>query len=173
MSVKNILKSIALTALLAASVSANAAPVLMSAEWTKAACDAWNADPVLTEGLLESGWIDNDGDKGHKVMQIYRTDCNDAATGEMRISAQDGKAACVYGGSVETAELQGDSDYLMHATTERWEQMGAGEYGPMKAMMFRRLKFEGPKWEAMKNMGPFENFLLLAGSVESDTSSCP
>jgi hypothetical protein len=27
--------------------------------------------------------------------------------------------------------------------------------------------------EAMGNMGPFSNFLLLVGKVESDTSSCP
>jgi putative sterol carrier protein len=61
----------------------------------------------------------------------------------------------------------------MYAETERWQQMGAGEYGPMKAMMFNRLKFDGPMWEAMKNMGPFKNFLLLVGKVPSDTASCP
>jgi putative sterol carrier protein len=51
--------------------------------------------------------------------------------------------------------------------------MGEGKYGPMKAMMLRRLKFTGPKMEAMGNMGPFTNFLLLVGTVPSDTSSCP
>ena len=29
--------------------------------------------------------------------------------------------------------------------------------------MFGRLKFDGPKWEAMNNMGPFESFLKLVG----------
>ncbi len=33
--------------------------------------------------------------------------------------------------------------------------------------------FTGPKWEAMQNMGPFEKFLMLAGVVPSDASSCP
>ncbi len=37
--------------------------------------------------------------------------------------------------------------------------MGAGKYGPMKGMMFRRLSFDGPKMEAMNNMGPFKSFL--------------
>ena len=46
-------------------------------------------------------------------------------------------------------------------------------YGPMIAMMFRRLKFDGPNWEAMKNMGPFAKFLLLTGSAKSDSSACP
>ncbi|KAA3619105.1 MAG: sterol-binding protein, partial [Proteobacteria bacterium] len=94
-------------------------------------------------------------------------------TVEMRISLVDGMAKCVYGGSVENTDLNDDFDYVMHATTERWLQMGAGDYGPMRAMMFGRLKFDGPKWEAMKNMGPFENFLLLVGAVESDASACP
>jgi putative sterol carrier protein len=148
-------------------------PVLMSADWGKLACDAWNADPVLTDKLVESGWVDNDGKRGFKVMQIYRTDCKDSPRVEMRIAKKDGKALCVYGGKVETAKLDDDMDYVMHASTKRWGEMGRGEYGPMRAMMFGRLEFEGPKLEAMGNMGPFENFLLLTGKVASDTASCP
>jgi len=60
----------------------------------------------------------------------------------------------------------------MHATTERWNEMGAGEYGPMKAMMFGRLKFAGPKVEAMSVMGPFEAFLKLPGKIPGD-QACP
>jgi len=50
--------------------------------------------------------------------------------------------------------------------------MGAGQYGPMKAMMFGRLHFSGPYGEAMGNMGPFGSFPLLAGKVEG-TETCP
>ena len=63
--------------------------------------------------------------------------------------------------------------YLMFAKTERWEEMGAGKYGPMKGMMFRRLRFQGPRMEAMNNMGPFKSFLLLTGEIPGDTSVCP
>ncbi len=157
----------------AAGAPAMSKPVLMSADWGKAACDAWNADKVLTDKLVESGWVDNHGGRGFKVMQIYRTDCKDSPRVEMRIAKKDGKALCVYGGKVETAKLDSGMDYVMHATTQRWGEMGRGEYGPMRAMMFGRLEFEGPKLEAMGNMGPFENFLLLTGKVASDTSSCP
>ena len=150
-----------------------AKPVLMSADWARLACAAWNADPVLTDKLVESGWIDNDGKRGFKVMQIYRTDCKDSPRVEMRIAKKDGKALCVYGGKVETAKLDSGKDYVMHATTQRWVEMGRGKYGPMRAMMFGRLEFEGPKLEAMGNMGPFENFLLLTGKVASDSASCP
>ena len=39
--------------------------------------------------------------------------------------------------------------------------------------MTGRLKFSGPKWEAMKNTGPFGSFLELAGSVPGDMEICP
>ena len=87
--------------------------------------------------------------------------------------AKDGKAQCVFGGAVETKQLDSGADYVMFAETERWQEMGRGEYGPMKAMAFGRLGFKGPKMEAMGNMGPFSNFLRLVGKVESDVSSCP
>jgi hypothetical protein len=40
-------------------------------------------------------------------------------------------------------------------------------------MSFGRLGFKGPKMEAMGNMGPFGNFLLLVGKVPADAKSCP
>ncbi len=161
----------AAVALMSAGVSA--APVLMSADWAKQACEAWNQDPVLTEKLVESGWIANDKGRGYKVMHVYRTDCAEAPRIELRIAKQDNKAMCVYGGAIEKSALDPDVDYLMHATTARWTEMGKGEYGPMRAMMFGRLEFAGPKLEAMRNMPPFENFLLLVGKVRSDGSTCP
>jgi putative sterol carrier protein len=148
-------------------------PVLMSAAWAAAACEAWNADTVLTGDLAESGWIENDKGRGYKVMQVYRNDCGDKPTAELRVSLKEGKALCVYGGAIETAEPDGGTDYVMNASTERWREMGADEYGPMKAMMLGRLKFSGPYGEAMGNMGPFKNFLLLVGKVPASTASCP
>lgn len=148
-------------------------PVLMSPAWGEKACEAWNADPVLTEELASSGWIENDLGRGFKVMQLYRDDCGEAPSVEMRVALKEGKATCVYGGAVETQERSGKADYLMFATTARWQEMGAGDYGPMKAMMFRRLKFAGPKMEAMGNMGPFQNFLRLVGKVPANVERCP
>jgi putative sterol carrier protein len=150
-----------------------AAPVLMSADWGKDACAAWNKDAVLTDKLVESGWVKNDGGRGHKVMQVYRADCGEKPTAELHVAQKDGKAACVYGGAPVTAQLNFATDYLMQAHTTRWIEMGKGEYGPMAAMMFRRLGFDGPMMEAMGNMGPFESFLLLVGKVPSDTAACP
>jgi len=150
-----------------------AAPVMMSPDWAKHACAAWNRDPVLTDGLVKSGWVDNDNKRGYKVMHVFRTECKDSRPVELRIAKQEGKAMCVYGGAIENPKLDGDVDYLMHAETERWIEMGLGDYGPMRAMMFGRLEFEGPKLEAMGNMGPFESFLLLVGRVLADFETCP
>ena len=127
---------------------------------------------MLTNKLVESGWIKNDKGRGYKAMQIYRNDCPGSARVELRVTAKNGKALCVYGGAAES-KLDSDVDYLMWAETPRWLEMGKGEYGPMWAMLFNRLQFSGPMGEAMGNMGPFESFLLLVGKVPGDTSSCP
>ena len=158
---------------LASAGAARAAPVMMSSEWAKEACAAWNADSSLTAGLKDSGWVANDAGRGYKVIHVYRTDCKDSKPVELRIATKEAKATCVYGGTIEKKLLDGGADYLMHADTPRWVEMGKGAYGPFKAMLFGRLKFEGPKMEAMANMGPFESFLLLVGKVPSDTGACP
>ena len=147
--------------------------VAMSAPWAEAMCTAWNADATLTDKLVESGWVRNDAGRGFKMMQIYRADCPKSARLEMQIALKDNKAQCVYGGAARSGKLDGGADYLMWAETPRWREMGAGDYGPMRAMMFGRLEFAGPKMEAMSNMGPFESFLLLVGKVPGDWSTCP
>ena len=163
--------SIARAALTLFATSAHAAPAMMSAEWTAQACDAWNKDANLTGGLSDK-WIKNDKSRGYKIIHLYRTECGESTQSEMKIALKDGKAQCVYGGAVQNAKMEYESDYTMHATSERWGEMGAGEYGPMKAMMFGRLKFTGPKVEAMTVMGPFEAFLRLPGKIPGD-KACP
>lgn len=151
--------------------TAGAAP-LMSEQWTAQACEQWNRTASLTDDLADQ-WVKNDGGKGFKVIHLYRSDCGEASRTELRIALKDGKAHCTYGGKLETTRLDSGVDYVMHATTEKWGEMGRGEYGPMRAMMFGRLEFDGPKMEAMGVMGPFESFLLLVGKVEGDSAGCP
>lgn len=165
-------KSILAAALLVTfSVTAHANPPLMSPEWTAQACDAWNKDATLTTGLA-GDWIKNDKGRGYKIVHMYRTDCGEATKTELKIVARDGKAMCAYGGAVQNPNPDHSVDYTMHAETTRWQEMGAGEYGPMRAMMFGRLKFQGPRAEAMGVMGPFEAFLRLPGKIPASTA-CP
>ncbi|HET9821077.1 MAG TPA: SCP2 sterol-binding domain-containing protein [Burkholderiaceae bacterium] len=159
-------------AAVAGTAHAQTAPV-MSPAWAQSLCTAWNAEPVLTDKLVESGWVGNDGGRGFKAMQVYRADCPASARIELQVALKDGKAQCVYGGAGKTDKLNGGADYLMWAESARWKEMGTGEYGPMRAMMFGRLNFEGPKMEAMGNMGPFGSFLLLVGKVPGDWGACP
>ena len=144
--------------------------VFMSEPWAVAACEGWNQKETLTGGLVK--WMENDLDRGYKVIQIYRMDCADSPRIELRLENVDGKVECTAGGLAKV-ELESKADYLMFAQTERWEEMGAGKYGPMKGMMFRRLRFQGPKMEAMNNMGPFKDFLLLTGEIPGDAATCP
>ena len=160
-------------ALAFAAIAAHADPVLMSPEWAGQFCRAWNQDPVLTKKLVESKWVSNDKGRGYKIVQVYRTDCDDSPYVELRLQLKDGAAQCAYGGGVQTAKPDLDVDYVMNAYTKRWVEMGKGEYGPMKGMMSGRLKFDGPMFEAMNNMGPFESFLLLVGKVPGDSGQCP
>jgi putative sterol carrier protein len=156
---------------IASSIS-QAAPVMMGTEWAQEMCKAWTADPILTEKLVESGWVKNNKGRGYKAIQIYRADCEGSPRIELRVSEKDGKTTCVYGGKAES-KLDSSVDYLMWAETRRWTEMGKGEYGPMWAMMFNRLSFDGPMMEAMGNMGPFRSFLLLVGKVPGDVAACP
>ena len=152
---------------------ASAAPLLMSDEWARAACEAWNVDAVLPAKLHESGWAANHKQRGHKRLRVARTDCPASPPVELRIEPRDGRAQCVLGSKAQAPELDTDVDYSMTAETRRWQERGRGEYGPMRAMMFGRLSFDGPMVEAMGNMGPFESFLLLVGKVPGETGECP
>ncbi len=166
--------SLLLIGLLAALGALAQAPApAMSASWAQAMCSAWNAEPTLTGKLVESGWIKNDAGRGYKAMQVYRADCPNSERVEMRIALKDDKAQCVYGGAAGTQAMEPGADYLMWADSPRWREMGAGEYGPMRAMMFGRLSFAGPRMEAMGNMGPFGSFLLLVGKVPGEWAGCP
>lgn len=165
--------ALALAAALAAAGAYAQAP-LMSEEWARAACTAWNADPVLPVELHKSGWATNHKGRGYKRLRISRTDCASSPAVELRIEPRDGRAECTLGSRAQAApQLDTGFEYAMSAETRRWQEMGRGEYGPMRAMMFGRLAFDGPMGEAMGNMAPFESFLLLVGKVPAATDSCP
>ncbi len=168
-------KKIGLGALLAVAFTGMAhadTPLLMSSQWATQACDTWNKTPELMNGL-GGKWISNNKGRGYKIIHMYRDDCKSSPQVELKIVDKSGKAVCAYGGKIMTPNLDSDVDYLMYADTDDWKDMGAGKYGPMHAMMFGDLKFEGPKGEAMSVMGPFSQFLLLVGKVPYSTASCP
>ncbi len=166
----------ALSALLLLAGTAQASE-FMDATWAKAACDAWNADATLTSGLMDTdgySWAGNDGKRGYKLVQIYRTDCGESSKVQLNIAVKDGKAMCTYGGKPDGKAMDYSLDYLMNATDDDWDCMGKGAFGcgAMGAMMSGKLNFKGPKMEAMKVMSPFESFLHLTGKVPGTKTAC-
>jgi len=166
--------AIALTGLLSTASLSAQGMVFMSEDWAKQACSAWNENATLTNEL-GGGWASNDDGRGYKTIQMYRDKCGLGSKVELKIENQDGKAICTHGGAVTNSSPDYGVDYLMHATDENWTCMGEGKSGcgAMGAMMTGKLKFSGPKMEAMGVMGPFNDFLTLTGSVGGDKSSCP
>ena len=178
-------KKLSLIAVLSTVVSPVMADVLMDEAWAQKACDAWNQSTVLTQqlaGISEDedesdgyNWVKNDAGRGHKLIQMYRTDCGVNTKIQLTIQAKDGKAWCVQAGKPDGKTMNFKYDYLMHATNENWACMGRGSFGcgAMGAMGTGKLKFTGPKGEAMRVMGPFGSFLKIVGSVPGVTTSCP
>jgi putative sterol carrier protein len=162
-------------AALLTSLSATAqADVFMGSQWAKQACDAWNKNTTLTEKLGKK-WAENDAGRGFKTIQMYRDKCGAGSKVELKIASKDGKAICTYGGAVTNRSPDYGVDYLMHASDEDWTCRGEGGSGcgAMGAMTTGKLKFSGPKMEAMGVMGPFNQFLVLTGSIPGDKSTCP
>lgn len=149
--------------------SALAETAMLSEDWGQAACAAWNNDDVLSNGLHESGWVTSQkNNRGYRIIEIYREDCPNSPHIQLKLEPKDKRAVCA--GSAPLFDKEWD--FLMYAKTEHWVEMGKGEVGPMGGMMTGKLKFKGSMWEAMQNMGPFKNFLLLFGKVKSDSNVC-
>ncbi len=170
----NAAKILAATLTFAASTGVQA-DTFMDAAWAAQFCKAWNANASLSKGLAGDAWAENDAGRGYKTIHLYRDKCGEKSKVELEIADKDGKAVCTYGGAVKHSKPNYDVDYLMHATDEDWVCMGEGKFGcgAMGAMMTGKLKFEGPKSEAMGVMGPFDGFLTMTGKVPGDKNTCP
>ena len=108
------------------------------------------------------------------MIQMYRTPCGEDSKVQLNIEDKDGKALCTYGGAPDGKAFDKKMDYLMHAKDEHWTCMGAGKFGcgAMGAMSTGKLKFTGPKLEAMGVMGPFGAFLKLTGDIPGEKAAC-
>jgi len=151
----------------------------MDTEWAAQICEAWNESKDLTEGLykVDSGndsysWIKNDAGRGYKLIQIYRSKCGEDSRIQLNIVMEEDKAICAYGGEPDGKEMDSSVDYVMYAKDKHWTCMGSGKCGVMGSMMKRRLRFKGPKMEAMQVMSPFGSFLRLTGEVPGEKGEC-
>ncbi len=164
-------KTVLTVLLLGAPAFASAA--FMDEEWAKKACDGWNASETLTTEL-GGDWMANNGGRGYKLVQMYRSECSPDTKIQLTIEPKDGKAICTYGGKPDGKAFDPKMDYLMHAKDKHWTCIGAGKFGcgAMGAMATGKLKFTGPKMEAMSVMGPFGAFLRLTGEIGGEKGEC-
>lgn len=159
-----------LVALLATLSLNGFASVMMSADFGAELCEAWNMNDTLTTELDK--WMDNNLGRGYKAMLLKRSDCGASPMIQITLQKVDGLTWCTYGG-IATHQANEKADYIMTAETKHWVEMGNGDYGPAIAMLTGKLKFKGPKGEAMANMKPFESFLTLIAEPKGDASTCP
>ena len=167
-------KMILITSVITGLSSSVIATEFMDKAWAKNICEAWNKNDTLTSGLDK--WATNNKDRGYKLIQIYRTQCGEESKIQLNIVNKDGKAICTYGGKPDGKKADYSVDYIMNATDDDWTCMGKASFGcgAMGAMMSGKLKFTGPKMEAMSVMGPFGAFLELTGDVEGTKGqTCP
>lgn len=180
----NIKKKLGMLALVAAVSTPAMANTYMDAVWAKKACNAWNASAELTSKLSDMdvsdggggySWVKNNAGRGYKLVQMYRTSCGAKSKIQLTIQDKGGKAMCTASGKPDGKKMNFSVDYLMHASDKHWSCMGKGSFGcgAMGAMMSGKLKFQGPKVEAMKVMGPFEAFLKVAGKTPGNKAACP
>jgi putative sterol carrier protein len=145
----------------------------MDATWANKVCKAWNQNNILVSKLGGS-WVKNNAGRGYKIIQIYRDKCGESSKIQLLIKDKGGKAICIKGGKPDGKKVNSDVDYVMHASDKDWICIGKGSFGcgAMGAMTTGKLKFNGPKMEAMSVMGPFGDFLTLTGKVPGDKNSC-
>ena len=165
------MKKIYATLLVGSSIAMSG--TFMDAAWAQAMCRAWNNNATLSGKLGK--WAKNNGGKGYKIIRMYRDGCGKASAIELQIAPKGDKAVCIKAGKASAQKANYDVDYMMHAKDKDWTCMGKGSFGcgAMGAMMSGKLKFKGPKLEAMGVMSPFGAFLKLTGSVPGDKKSCP
>ena len=120
----------------------------------------YNAGPTAAE-LVASGWAGNDGGRGFKVIQIVVEGTD--MTAELHL---DGTGKIVKYNRGLPTKVNFDFDYKMTSTKDGWAEMATGKNGPMYHMtpFVGSLSFEGPMKEAMGNMGPFAQFLIVIGT---------
>ncbi len=144
-----------------------AKPKFMDEEYAKEFCELWNKTPELTEGLAK--WSKKVNKNGYRIIRFYRQDCGGPEKAvELHIAPKDGKAICIYGGKATDEK----PDFLMYATDENWKSLAKGEFGFMGMGIMTKMTFQGSKFEAMKNMGPFKTFLKNLNKVPH-TMDCP
>lgn len=121
---------------------------LLSEEWIREYGQLWNETPGTREGTSDLSMT--------VVFQLAEDPDNRRA----QVDIKDGEV--IYAGSVQDGK---DPDFTLTAKTDVWRQFADGKLRAQKAIMMKKLKFDGPMMVALSHLSGLEAALRLFGDV--------
>lgn len=125
--------------------------LLLSQDWIKEYGDLWNQTPEATGGTSDL------------TMTIIFQLAEDPENRRAQLDVNHGHV--VYAGPVKGDK---EPDFVLTAKVDVWREFADGKLRAQKALMRKKLKFEGPLFVALGHLSGLEAGLKLFGAV-SDT----
>lgn len=121
---------------------------LLSEEWIREYGERWNETPGTREGTSDL------------TMTVVFRLAEDPDNRRAQVDVKDGEV--IYAGSVQDGK---DPDFTLTAKTDVWRQFADGKLRAQKAIMMKKLKFDGPMMVALSHLSGLEAALRLFGDV--------
>jgi len=109
--------------------------------------------------LVSSGWVENDGGKNFKIVQIFVNHSFQSI--ELHIDKSGKIVTWIDSARSADSSLNPDVDYQFFADIEDWHIISKGENDFMYHLTVGGLTFKGPMLEAMSKMQAVDQLLLI------------
>ena len=109
--------------------------------------------------LTNSGWVNNDGGKGFKIIQIFVNQSFQSI--ELHIDKSGKIITWIDSARSADSSMNADVDYQFFADIEDWLIISKGENDFMYHLTVGGLTFKGPMMEAMSKMQAIDQLLLI------------
>ena len=109
--------------------------------------------------LVSSGWVENDGGKNFKIVQIFVNHSFQSI--ELHIDKSGKIITWIDSARSADSSLNPDVDYQFFADIEDWRMISKGENDFMYHLTVGGLAFKGPMMEAMSKMQAIDQLLLI------------
>jgi len=125
---------------------------------TNALADDFNKSDGPSE-LVSSGWVENDGGKNFKIVQIFVNHSFQSI--ELHIDKSGKIITWIDSARSTDSSIDVDVDYQFFADIEDWRMISKGENDFMYHLTVGGLAFKGPMMEAMSKMQAIDQLLLI------------
>ena len=109
--------------------------------------------------LVSSGWVENDGGKNFKIVQIFVNHSFQSI--ELHIDKSGKIITWINSARSVDSSIDTDVDYQFFADIEDWHMIAKGENDFMYYLTVGGLTFKGPMMEAMSKMQAIDTLLLI------------